>query len=166
MLAHPADFARINTAVRFEPAFEAGGDFYEIVELDEGEYGLMVADISGHDLSVAYLTGALKALTASFTSEALSVDETMLMFNTALRKFLDPGRYATASYVKYSKNRQEIDLINAGHPWALFLPAAGRPHYIELSGDILGMHETISCESVRLDVRSGRSTPDVHRWAY
>ncbi len=155
MLVDPDTLHGLNAAVRFEPAYEAGGDFYEIRDFGDGQYGFLVADISGHDLSVAYLTGALKALTANFTSEVLSVDETMFMFNSALLKFLDPGRYASACYAKFSRSLMEVELINAGHPWAMIARREKPIEFIELAGDILGMHDTVTCENIVLPVQFG-----------
>ncbi|MFQ5461880.1 MAG: PP2C family protein-serine/threonine phosphatase [Phycisphaerae bacterium] len=146
-------FKEIKTAVRFMPAYEAGGDFYEMVRLSEDQFGFMVADVSGHDLGVAYLTGAMKALTASFTSEVMSVSETMMMLNGGLGRFLPPGQYVTACYAKLCTSVSQLEVISAGHPAPLFQNAGGAIEPIELTGDILGMHETVLCESATMPVQ-------------
>ncbi|MCP4707451.1 MAG: fused response regulator/phosphatase [Planctomycetes bacterium] len=155
LLANPEDFPEIKIAVNFVPAFEAGGDFYDIVRLSEDQIGFIMADVAGHDLGTAYLTGALKALTVSFTNEAMSVDDSMLMMNTALGRFLDTSQYATACYVKYLKQQKVIHIINAGHPNAIILKQDGSLHCLELTGDVLGIHDTVICESESLQVNTG-----------
>ncbi|MBN1765807.1 MAG: fused response regulator/phosphatase [Sedimentisphaerales bacterium] len=155
LLTDPSQFRQIKAAVRFLPALEAGGDFYDIVQLSDNDFGFLVADVAGHDLGTAYLTGALKALTVSFTNETLSVVETFVMLNNALLKFLDTGQYATACYVKYSKANSEIDIINAGHPNPLLHLSDGSIYYTDLVGDVLGMFETITCGIQRIKVNPG-----------
>lgn len=155
LLVDPAAVAGIQTAVRFQAAYEAGGDFYDIVRLGEDVYGFLVADVSGHDLGTAYLTGALKALTASFTNETLSVTETFFMLNNSLNKFLDPIQYATACYVKYSPSRRELKLISAGHPGPLIQTIDGDVQYTEIVGDVLGMYDIIRCETREIIVQPG-----------
>lgn len=155
LLTDPADFPEIRVGVRFQPAFEAGGDFYEIVRLAEDEHGVMVADVSGHDLGVAYVTGALKALSLSFMNEAMSPHETMIMLNQSLRRFLPKGLFATASYAKFSTARRRLELISAGHPFPLLLTRDGAIRTLELIGDVLGVHERVTLGSVELAVRPG-----------
>ncbi len=145
-------FEEIKTGVRFMPAYEAGGDFYDIVRLSDDQFGFMVADVSGHDLGVAYLTGAMKALTANFTSEALTVSETMLLLNGGLTKFLPAGQYVTACYAKLCTSARTLEIICAGHPAPLFHEHGGQIQAIDLTGDILGMHESVLCESSTLNV--------------
>lgn len=70
-------------------------------------------------LGVANLTGALKALSVSFTSDGLFVDETAFMLNAALGKFLCKHQYATACYVKYFRSSGRVEILSAAHPAAL-----------------------------------------------
>ncbi len=155
LLADPADYPEINAAVRFQPTLEAGGDFYDILKLSDEDFGFLVCDVSGHDLGIAYLTGAMKALSVSFTSEALSVQDTAVMLNAALRKFLDYGQYVSACYVKFSKTQMLLDVINAGHPAPFFAPHHAAAHFLDLVGDVLGIHETVTCQTSSFKVHPG-----------
>ncbi|MCH9021971.1 MAG: SpoIIE family protein phosphatase, partial [Planctomycetes bacterium] len=155
LMSDPSGFSELNIAVRFQPTLEAGGDFYEISHLGDDMFGFMVADVSGHDLGVAYLTGALKALTASFINETLSVSETFIMLNTSLCKFLPDGSYVSVCYVKFSFSRMSLNVINAGHPNLLVLPRGQQPNYLDLVGDVLGVFDTVRCDFQSLDVQSG-----------
>ncbi len=155
LLVDPSQIDGLSVAVRLEPALEAGGDFYDIVAFSDHEFAVLVADISGHDLGVAYLTGALKALTASFVNEALSVDETMMLLNGSLLKFLPRDTFVSAAYAKISLKTQMVDLICAGHPSPLLQDIDGSVTSFDLTGDVLGMHSTIECESSSFAVQRG-----------
>lgn len=155
LLVDPSVVSGIQAAVRFQAAFEAGGDFYDMIRLGDDSYGFLVADVSGHDLSTAYLTGALKALAVSFMNETLSVAETFFMLNNSLNKFLDPVQYATACYLKYSPSRREVRLISAGHPGPLIQSTDGHVEYMEIIGDVLGMYDIIRCETRDISVQPG-----------
>ena len=67
MLVRPSDHPEANFAVYFEPLEEAGGDFYDVIPLGAGIFGYFVADISGHGVSAAFLTSALKALLRQYS---------------------------------------------------------------------------------------------------
>jgi phosphoserine phosphatase RsbU/P len=155
LLKDPREFPDLKMAVRFQPASVAGGDFYEITRLSADEVALFVADVSGHDLSMPFVTGALKALTASFLNEVLSPDETLIQLNASLRRFLTEGRYVSACYARYSTLNGTVDVVNAGHPCPLFQPLGQSPAPVPLVGDVLGIFETVRCGMTRLDVKRG-----------
>ncbi|MHC5111139.1 MAG: PP2C family protein-serine/threonine phosphatase [Planctomycetota bacterium] len=155
LLAEPSEFPDIDVAVRYVPAFRAGGDFYDILDLGNGHYGLIVADVAGHDLGVAYLTGAFKALSVSFTSEVLTTTETMVMLNAALGKFLQCDQYATASYAKVDTSNRRVKLIGAAHPAPLWQKKDGPSSFIELPGDVLGMFDVVQCGTQVINAEPG-----------
>jgi sigma-B regulation protein RsbU (phosphoserine phosphatase) len=123
--------------------------------LNEDEIALFVADVSGHDLSMPFVTGGLKALMASFLNEALSPEETMIQLNASLRRFLPPERFVSACYVRYVRSRMELTIINAGHPFPLYQPAGKGPEFLPLIGDVLGIFDTTQFQTVELKVNVG-----------
>ncbi len=155
LLTSPEQFPELNLGIHFQPALEAGGDFYDILKLSDDQYGFLVADVSGHDLGSAYITGALKALTVCFTNETLTVDETFFMLNSALIKFLDACQYATACYIKYTRTHKKLDIICAGHPAPIILRKDGTIFQPEMSGMVLGMMDEVDCDVNSVEVAHG-----------
>ncbi len=153
LVADPDDFPELNVAVRFEPVAEAGGDFYDIVKLADNCFGLFVADIAGHDLGVAYLTGALKAIVASFADENTSPEDTLKLANKTLYKLLPIDKYVTACYAKFRLSDYSIEIINAGHPPAIIQRADGNIEFIDIVGDVLGSYPQIVCQTKNVKLR-------------
>ncbi|MGQ9648688.1 MAG: PP2C family protein-serine/threonine phosphatase [Phycisphaerae bacterium] len=155
LLTQPNSLPDLKLGVRFQPAHEAGGDFYEIARLCDDEFGFLVSDVSGHDLSVPFITGALKALAATFLNESLTPLEVLSLHNSSLLKFLSEGRYVTACCARFSRSTMEVEVANAAHPPPFFQSAKHESTFINLSGDILGMLETARFESTRFPVEPG-----------
>lgn len=155
MLTAPSAVGDLETAVRFVPAHEAGGDFYEIARFAEGQFGVLVTDVAGHDLSVPFITGALKGLVGLCLNENLTPRETMIMLNCGLTRFLSAERFVSGCYAKIDRENGEVEVASAGHPPALLLPRNGDSAYVEAVGDILGMHEQVTFETARLAVGPG-----------
>ena len=54
----------LKVAVKYKPANQLGGDVYDFYRLDENRLGVLVADVSGHGVNSAMLSGMVKALAA------------------------------------------------------------------------------------------------------
>lgn len=155
LLASPESFPNLRLGVKFHPASVAGGDFYEIACPADDTVALLVADVAGHDLSTPFITGALKALAASFINEATPPAEVLGAFNRGLLKILGATQYVTACCAMISISRMEIDLASAGHPPAMIQKTNGNVDVVDLVGDPLGMHADAVFGQQRIRVAPG-----------
>ena len=76
ILVRPEDCPEASFAVYYKPLEEAGGDFYDVVRLGTDIFGYFVADISGHGVSAAFLTSAVKALLRQYAGPMFSPEDT------------------------------------------------------------------------------------------
>ena len=60
-------------AAFYEPLQGAGGDFYDVVTVDDDVFGYFVADVSGHGVSAAFRTSGIKALLLCASKPARSI---------------------------------------------------------------------------------------------
>jgi PAS domain S-box-containing protein len=140
----------LSIATRYLPANTAadvGGDFYEVMELPGGSYGVAVGDIIGHDLTAAAAMGQLRILLRTLAwdrssdgavadpAEVLSrADEIMQSLRiaplaTALFARLDPPAGPDASWLLTSSN--------AGHPPLLVRAPDGSVTTVGAASDVL-----------------------------
>ncbi len=155
MLPQPADHPDARFGVFYRALEEAGGDFYDILNISEHIKGYFVADFSGHDIRTSYLTASVKALLAQNCSPVYSPLESMKIINDVLVEIMPDGKYLTAGYLHLNRTTCKLTLINAGHPPVLCLPATGEPYLIKSEGDILGMFKDAHFGCRTLDVRPG-----------
>ncbi len=150
----PGDLPDAGFAVVRRSFAEAGGDFYDVIELGKGRHSYMVADVSGHGLGVSLTTAALKALTSQNVTAINSPGEALKTMNSVLRRILEDGRHVTACMVEVNRNTNQAEIICAGHPPALFSAAEG---FIELGqpGEPLGAFPALVVESVTTRVKRG-----------
>lgn len=139
MLPTPEDNPQAKFSVFYKALEEAGGDFYDILNITEKITGYFVADFSGHDIKTSYLTASVKALLAQNCTPVYSPAESVKMINDVLVEILPDGKYLTACYMHINRTTRKLTIINAGHPPVVCLPEDGEPFLIETHGDILGM---------------------------
>ncbi len=155
LLTDPSDFSDLKVAVRLVTAHEAGGDFYEISRLSPDQFGFLVADVSGHDLSVPYMTGALKALAGICLQENLSPEEAMILLNSGLSKAMTCEQYVTACCVKFDRQNMLLEMVSAGHPSPLLKRRNRCCEYVESIGDVLGIFDPVRFDPRRVGVTEG-----------
>jgi serine phosphatase RsbU (regulator of sigma subunit) len=99
------------------PAWQVGGDFYDVFAHRNGRIALMLTDVSGKGLPAALLSsliqGALRA--SSWTSDALLEAGTAEQLNDFLCARTAPERFASMICCYYEPKTSSLRYVNAGH---------------------------------------------------
>ncbi len=155
MLPTPEENPDAMFSVYYKALEEAGGDFYDILNISSKITGYFVADFSGHDIKTSYLTASVKALLAQNCTPVYSPAESMKMINDVLVEILPDGKYLTACYMHINRSTKKLTIINAGHPPVVCIPLEGDPYLIKSKGDILGMFKDAQFGVLNIDVKEG-----------
>ncbi|MGE3540081.1 MAG: PP2C family protein-serine/threonine phosphatase [Candidatus Tectimicrobiota bacterium] len=155
LLVAPEELPAARFGVSYASLQEAGGDFYDVLQIAPDIYGYFVADVAGHDLRTSFLTAAVKALLKQNCSAIYSPSETMRMLNTVLREIVPCGKFLTACYARLNRKTRLISLVNAGQPPAVYVPRHGAARLLELPGDVLGIFPSVCHEQFDLKVSAG-----------
>ncbi|MCA0146954.1 SpoIIE family protein phosphatase [Blastococcus sp. LR1] len=124
----PAGFA-----VHYEPAtgtLEVGGDWYDVVDLPDGGYGVVVGDVVGRGLPAAAVMGQLRSAGRALLLESRSPAHVL----SALDRFaaLVPGAAVSTVFCAVIDPRTgSIRYSSAGHPPALLVHADGTVRQLE-----------------------------------
>lgn len=100
-----------------ESCYSVGGDYFDVVQLEDNRVAFVVADVAGKGLSAALLTAVIQG---GFAGLTLTPDPIRLIsqLNQYVWARSDPNRYATAIMGVFGADG-EIECINAGHHSAL-----------------------------------------------
>jgi sigma-B regulation protein RsbU (phosphoserine phosphatase) len=155
MLPRPEDFPNAGFSVFYLPLEEAGGDFYDILNISNQITGYFLADSSGHDIGTSYITASVKALLAQNCNLVYSPIESMRMINDVLVEILPREKYLTACYMHLNRDTRLMTLVNAGHPPVVYIPKGKAPFFIKTQGDILGMFADATFGIKKIAVNKG-----------
>lgn len=123
-----------------QAAEEVGGDYYDLVELKKGRYGLIVGDVSGKGTSAAFHMAQMKGIFHSIAGQDVKPDEFVKRANRALSACLEKRSFITASYFWIDTNESNIEFTRAGHVPALyFMQEEDSVTLLEESGMGLGI---------------------------
>jgi sigma-B regulation protein RsbU (phosphoserine phosphatase) len=103
---------------------ELGGDLCDYVAIGPGRIALVVADVMGHGVSAAMLTGVVKS---AFRASSPQGYEPQSMVRRLWRNMDAFGteRFVTLIAAVVSIDERRVDYVNAGHPAGLLFAADG-----------------------------------------
>jgi PAS domain S-box-containing protein len=124
---HPSVTGGLEVASRYQPAgatIEVGGDWFDVIPLDDDKTALVVGDVMGSGIGAAATMGRLRTATKALAS--LDLDPARLLGHLdRITDGLDQS-IATCLYAVYDLRLRKCRIANAGHlPPALIRP--GRP---------------------------------------
>lgn len=155
ILVRPEDLPEAKYAIRYVPILEAGGDFYDVFPVGSKSFCYFMADISGHDLGASFVTSSLKALVRQNSGPLYTPPETLKNINSVLKTILQDGKYITAQSCFLNRGFNQLTVVNAGHPPAIFVSREGAAKFLDAEGDIIGAFESICLEPLQLQVEKG-----------
>jgi phosphoserine phosphatase RsbU/P len=140
LLVAPEVLPEARFAVHFLPVLEAGGDFYDVVALGQGQSAYFLADVSGHDLGASFITSSLKALFRQHAARDKSPADILAAMNRILYVITTEEVYLTAVCLILDRLTGVYRLSSAGHPSVLAW-LDGHARCLDLPGVPLGMFE-------------------------
>ncbi len=121
----PKPRGMLRLAVRYSPANELGGDVYDIYRLDNNRLGILVADVSGHGVNSAMLSGMVKALAAPLSLAVLEPGELLAGLDVAGEQYFPEGYFCTGFYVIADEETGLVRYAGVGHPAAIIVGPNG-----------------------------------------
>lgn len=97
------------------PAREVGGDYYDLLPLDDNRLGVLVADVSGKGTSAALYMAELKGLILSLSRTCRSPRELLLTANEIIADNLDSRSFITMTYAVIDVAARTMTYARAGH---------------------------------------------------
>jgi sigma-B regulation protein RsbU (phosphoserine phosphatase) len=94
----------------------AGGDYYDVLPLPEGQWGLFLADVAGHGVSAAVVMAMTHTLLHAFPGPPQPPSRVLAHVNRYLLATAPEGMFATAFYGVYDPRHRRLHYATAGHP--------------------------------------------------
>jgi len=102
------------------PAGAVGGDWYDFIPLEDGRWGLVLADVSGKGTAAALLMSATRGMLRSLAA-CYRPGEVLTKLNRLLAEDFPAGRFVTMVYAVLDPAKRTVTFANAGHPRPLLI---------------------------------------------
>ena len=132
----------INVAAKLIPAKQVGGDYYNVMEIDDKRSLLFVADVTGKGIPAALIVSTINSCLSSylkFHPDRFDFMAFVAGMNRVLIESTTETKFATAWFGLYHHDTKLLASINAGHnPPYVFKPGESEPVALTEGGLFLG----------------------------
>jgi sigma-B regulation protein RsbU (phosphoserine phosphatase) len=128
--------AGVELVGRYAPTSELGGDFYDYSRVREDAAALVIADVSGHGVSAAMLTGIVKAGFRAAQAEGYHPVAVVEQVHAALASF-GADQFVTLIAARMWPGRGVLEYVNAGHPSGVLRRRSGALELLGTTGPIV-----------------------------
>jgi serine phosphatase RsbU (regulator of sigma subunit) len=142
----PPRLQGVEIAHAYLPASEVGGDFYDVLALEDGRLAVAVGDVAGHGVSSGLVMSMAKsalAVQVTFDPEVAAVFSTLnrMVHQTARKRLL-----ATLCYMVLDPRRREVVWASAGHLFPYRVTPVGKVEVLESVAYPLGVRGYLHVE--------------------
>ncbi len=124
-----------------QPCRTVGGDWYDIVPLDDHRYAFVMADVSGKGIPASLLVSTLHASFRAYIENRMPLDALVKKLNTVVYENTTPERFITFFIMTLDTAAHTISFVNAGHNSPLLYRKGSGFSELGASGLPLGMME-------------------------
>jgi sigma-B regulation protein RsbU (phosphoserine phosphatase) len=112
----------ISSETFYQPARGIGGDYYDLLALQKGRWGIAIGDVSGKGIGAALIMASLQASLKFQTLQPhLKLSTLIGEVNRLVYESSPTNIFATLFYAEYEPAKRLLNYVNAGHNAPLIL---------------------------------------------
>ena len=140
------------------PARNVGGDFFDVVRLENGRIGVSVADVSDKGVPAALFMMSSRTLLKGASIGSRGPGEVLREVNDLLNEDNEASMFVTIFYAEFYPESGEFIYANGGHNPPLYVRADGSSTLLPLTGGVaLGSWPDLDYEQDSVNLAHGES---------
>jgi sigma-B regulation protein RsbU (phosphoserine phosphatase) len=135
-------YSSFDIAVMNLTSQQVGGDYYDIIRLDDNTFCVAIGDVSGKGVPAALLMANLQAFLKTTCRQGMQLEEATALINDLISENTSDGRFITFFWAILDNEKHTLNYVNAGHNHPLLI-RDGKIHKLDKGGIILGVMKTM-----------------------
>ena len=135
----PPEVYGVRMAHAYRPATEVGGDFYDVLALEDGRLAVAVGDVAGHGVSSGLVMSMAKSALAVQVTFRPEVDQVFGTLNRMIYQSARKRLLTTLCYALLDPRSRELFYASAGHLFPYRVSTEGAVHALESVSYPLGV---------------------------
>ncbi|MHB9026580.1 MAG: PP2C family protein-serine/threonine phosphatase [Armatimonadota bacterium] len=139
------------------PAGEIGGDFYDIVPLEDDDIMFIIGDVSGKGISAALLVSMVKYVLKANAARHRSPAALLTVANRLFYQDMGPELFVTLFAARYTPSTGKVTYTSAGHDTCYICRNGNQGRMVSLSsrGPLLGVFPEVDLTDQHVQMREG-----------
>jgi serine phosphatase RsbU (regulator of sigma subunit)/anti-sigma regulatory factor (Ser/Thr protein kinase) len=146
-----------NVAAYYQPAREVGGDFYDFIDLPNGEVGIVCGDVTDKGVPAALIMAKTHSILRADAPRLVSPGAVLARANALLAAEMPPNMFVTCLYAVLNPSTGQLRFANAGHPLPYRRKASGGVDELRATGMPLGLLDGMEYEESETILEPGES---------
>ena len=119
-----------------EPARNVGGDFFDIIRLEDGRLGIAIADVSDKGVPAALFMMSSRTVLRGAAIGTSNPGEVLFEMNNSLYENNEAAMFVTVFYAVFDPVNRQFTYANGGHNSPLIVNSDGQATMLPLTGGI------------------------------
>src|SRR5258708_40048808 len=128
----PVDVRGVELGALSLPCYEVGGDYFDFLELPDGDRGLAIGDVSGKGVSAALIMSSVQAALRVAAPIEDDLAHLVQRLNALIYRGSRGRKYATFFFGRYTPSTGLLRYVNAGH----------NPPFVAIDGQLQELSST------------------------
>ncbi|MDX2190949.1 MAG: PP2C family protein-serine/threonine phosphatase [Bacteroidota bacterium] len=125
------------------PHQSVGGDYYDFIEMEDGDFMVSVADVSGKGLSAAFIMSNFQAAFRVLAKQSMRLEDIVTELNSLVYNNTKGEKFITFFVARYFRNKNMIHYCNCGHNAPVLMSFDKHIQHLDKGSMILGVLPTL-----------------------
>jgi sigma-B regulation protein RsbU (phosphoserine phosphatase) len=143
----PPSIPGFEIAGRCEAARTAAGDYFDFFPMADDKWGIVIGDVSGHDLSSSLFMVGARAVMRTLITSFSDAGEILRRANNILQPDMRDGRFLTLMLLSLDPETRTFQFAAAGHPGYLLDDQCHVKQLLESNDQPLGIERDVQYSS-------------------
>ncbi len=113
---------KLDISAKYLPHHKVSGDYYDYIQINEDEFIICIADVSGKGISAAMLMANFQAtLRTVFNYQRFDLEFLIKELNKKVFKNANGEKFITFFIGQYNSKTRKLKYVNAGHNWPILI---------------------------------------------
>lgn len=124
-----------------QPAKEIGGDYYDVIRIDDRHVGFALADVSGKSIGGAMLMSVCRSVLRAQAPNYMSPADLLRSINRVLSADISADMFITMLYMVLDLETDKLVVARAGHEKPVVIKSSGGCEIVDSGGTAIGLME-------------------------
>jgi sigma-B regulation protein RsbU (phosphoserine phosphatase) len=113
---------KIDISAKYLSHSKVSGDYYDYIQLNEDEFIICIADVSGKGISAAMLMANFQATVRTiYNYRRLDLKDLIIELNKQVFQAAQGEKFITFFIAEYNSKTRKLQYVNAGHNWPILI---------------------------------------------